>query len=130
MKTTTAIIISGIIISASIIFLGGAKDRTPIQEENIQNVSIVDGKQIIEIKAKGGYIPRISTAQAGLPTVLRFNTNGTFDCSASVRIPQMNIFEVLPNSGKKDIDLGVAKEGSIQGSCGMGMYPFEIKFTK
>ena len=130
MKTTTVIIIAGILISGSIIFLGGGKNRTPIQEENIQNVSIVDGKQIIEIKAKGGYIPRISIAKAGIPTILRFNTNGTFDCSSSVRIPQMNIFEILPNSGKKDIDLGIAKEGNINGSCGMGMYPFEIKFTK
>lgn len=128
MKTTTAIIIAVIIIGGAILLINGRSGGTPAQQENIQNVSVVDGKQIIEIKAKGGYTPRISTAKAGMPTILRFDTNGTFDCSASVRIPSMNISELLPNSGSKDIDLGSPKAGTIQGSCGMGMYPFQINF--
>jgi plastocyanin domain-containing protein len=128
MKTTTAIIIAVIIIGGSILLINGRSGGTPAQQENIQNVSVVDGKQIIEIKAKGGYTPRISTAKAGMPTILRFDTNGTFDCSASVRIPSMSISELLPNSGSKDIDLGSPKAGTIQGSCGMGMYPFQINF--
>lgn len=128
MKTTTAIIIAVIIIGGAILLINGRSGGTPAQQENIQNVSVVDGKQIIEIKAKGGYTPRISTAKAGMPTILRFDTNGTFDCSASVRIPSMNISELLPNSGSKDIDLGSPKAGTIQGSCGMGMYPFKINF--
>ena len=128
MKTTTAIIIAVIIIGAAILLINGRSGGTPAQQENIQNVSVVDGKQIIEIKAKGGYTPRISTAKAGMPTILRFDTNGTFDCSASVRIPSMSISELLPNSGSKDIDLGSPKAGTIQGSCGMGMYPFQINF--
>ena len=84
--------------------------------------------QIIEIQAKGGYTPRKSIAKAGIPTILRFNTNSTFDCSSSVRIPSMNIFKSLPQSGTTDIDLGIQKAGTIQGMCGMGMYPFEIDF--
>ncbi|MEI7689024.1 MAG: cupredoxin domain-containing protein [Candidatus Nomurabacteria bacterium] len=84
--------------------------------------------QIIEIQAKGGYTPRKSIAKAGVPTILRFNTNGTFDCSSSVRIPSMNIFKSLPQSGTTDIDLGTQKTGVLQGMCGMGMYPFEIDF--
>jgi hypothetical protein len=40
----------------------------------------------------------------------------------------MNISELLPNSGSKDIDLGTPKVGTLQGSCGMGMYPFQIDF--
>ena len=77
--------------------------NTDVQPETtkaaVNNVSVVDGKQIIEINAKGGYIPRKSTAKAGIPTILRFNTSGTFDCSSSVRIPSMNISKVLPQSG-------------------------------
>lgn len=84
--------------------------------------------QIIEITAKGGYSPRKSIAKAGIPTILRFNTNGTFDCSSSVRIPSMNIFKYLPQSGTTDIDLGTQQDGVLNGSCGMGMYPFEIDF--
>lgn len=128
MKTTTAIIIAGVIIGGAILLMS-SRGGVPSQQENIQNVSIVDGKQIVEIKAKGGYTPRISKAKAGIPTILRFNTNGTFDCSASVRIPSMSISQVLPNSGSTDIDLGNPKVGIVQGTCGMGMYPFEINFS-
>lgn len=129
-NTITAIIISAILIITAIILTGG-KDReeqTPKEEIAINNVSIVDGKQIIEIRAKGGYTPRKSIAKADIPTILRFNTNGTFDCSSSVRIPSMNISKILPQSGITDIDLASQKTGTLQGTCGMGMYPFEIEF--
>lgn len=98
--------------------------------EKINNVNIVDGKQIIEIKAKGGFLPRKSVAKAGIPTILRLNTNGTFDCSSSVRIPSMKIFKNLPQTGTTDIDLGSLEVKVISGTCGMGMYPFEIDFQK
>ena len=105
--------------------------NSSLKEENTQNennVSIVSGKQIIEISAKGGYSPKVSIAKANTPTIIRFNTNGTFDCSASVRIPSMNISKILPNSGTTDLDIGAQKVGIFQGTCGMGMYPFEINF--
>ncbi len=94
----------------------------------VNNVSVVDGKQIIEIRAKGGYQPRQSIAKAGIPTILRFDTNGTFDCSSSVRIPSLDISKVLPPSGVTDIDVGVQQIAKLDGTCGMGMYPFEIDF--
>ncbi len=92
------------------------------------NVTIVDGKQIIELQAKGGYQPRKSIAKAGMPTTIRFKTNGTFDCSSSVRIPSLNISKYLPQTGTTDIDIGTQVVGLFRGSCGMGMYPFEIDF--
>lgn len=129
MKTTVAIIIAGVIIGGAILLAkGGGKSSGVSDTPSVQNVSIVDGKQIIEIKAKGGYTPRISLAKANMPTILRFDTNGTFDCSSSVRIPSMNITKVLPQSGSTDIELGSPKLGTLQGTCGMGMYPFEVQF--
>ena len=92
------------------------------------NVTIVDGTQIIEIHAKGGYQPRKSFAKVGMPTVLRFDTNGTFDCSSTIRIPSMNISKVLPQTGSTDIDIGTQQIATLQGTCGMGMYPFEVEF--
>ena len=128
----TAIIVSLVIVGGMIfvIIKSGNQNRGPgnTQTENIHNVSILNGKQIIEINAKGGYSPRTSVAKSNLPTILRFNTNGTFDCSSSIRIPSMNLAKILPNSGTTDIDLGILKSGTLQGSCGMGMYPFEIDF--
>ncbi len=92
------------------------------------NVSSQDGKQIIVLTAKGGYTPRRSVAKAGIPTVLRVNTNGTFDCSSAIRIPELKLSKNLPPTGETDIDLGTPKAGLFSGTCGMGMYPFEIDF--
>jgi plastocyanin domain-containing protein len=124
----TAIIVSVILIAFALI-ITNKSNQTTSQKIPVNNVSIVNNVQIIELQAKGGYTPRTSKALAGIPTILRINTNGTFDCSSSVRIPTMNIFKNLPQSGTTDIDLGIQKVGKLQGTCGMGMYPFEINFS-
>lgn len=122
-------------IIVSIALIGGAflltkVDKSPLEipEAGGPNVTIVDGKQYVEIRAKGGFLPRTSVAKAGIPTVLKFDTNGTFDCSSVVRIPSMNITRNLPPSGITEIDLGSPVASTLQGMCGMGMYPFEIIF--
>lgn len=127
MKTTTISIIAAIVlIGGAFILTRNGGDTAQVASAN--NVSIVDGKQIIEISAKGGYLPRKSIAQAGIPTIIRFDTKGTFDCSSSVRIPSMNISKSLPQTGSTDIDIGTQQVATLQGTCGMGMYPFEIDF--
>ncbi len=105
-----------------------AKGRVSTTLSNVNNISVIDGKQIIDLTAKGGYSPGKSIAKAGIPTILRFTTNGTFDCSSSIRIPSMNVSKNLALAGITDIDLGSPKVGILRGSCGMGMYPFEIDF--
>ncbi len=127
MKSTIISILIAIIFILGSILLVNNKGSEQFVDYN--NVTIVDGKQIVEINAKGGYLPRISQAKAGLPTIIRFNTSNTFDCSASIRIPSVGVSKILPNTGSTDIDIGIQKEGKFRGSCGMGMYPFEIKFV-
>jgi len=128
-KNVAAIILGAIIVGGAVaVAMLSSSDTT--QDIPVNNVTIVDGKQVIEINAKGGYQPQSSIAQAGIPTVIRFNTKGTFDCSSAVRIPSMNISKTLPQSGSTDIDIGDQKVGILQGSCGMGMYPFEIEFVE
>jgi len=124
-----SIIATALIISGAIYFSSSSpKTQQKVEEENVNNVSVIDGKQIIEIKAKGGFYPIKSTAKAGIHTILRVDTNGTFDCSSIVRIPSMNISQNLPMSGTTDIDIGIQPTGTFKGTCGMGMYPFEIEF--
>lgn len=128
MKTIIlSIIVAVILIGGAIVLTLGGHDS---KEGNVSanNVSVVDGKQIIEITAKGGYLPEKSVAKADIPTILRLKTSGTFDCSSAVRIPSMNVTQSLPASGDTDIDLGNPKLGTLQGTCGMGMYPFKIEF--
>ncbi|MFO0744041.1 MAG: cupredoxin domain-containing protein [Candidatus Paceibacterota bacterium] len=92
------------------------------------NVSIEDGKQIITIDVRGGYNPRVSTAKAGIPTILRFKTNGSFGCASSIYLPSMNYRTNLPLSGNTDIPLPTQSVGVFRGMCGMGMYNFVINF--
>ena len=129
MKSTVILIIAAIVLIGGTFIL--TKENSRPQSDtliNANNVTIVDGKQIITINAKGGYQPSRSIAKAGVPTIIRFDTNGTFDCSSSVRIPSMNISRMLPQTGSTDIDVGTQQVATLQGTCGMGMYPFEIEF--
>lgn len=128
MKITTALLIATLIIGGSLLILVLQNNTTIQQDIPIQNVSMINGTQVIVLKAKGGYAPRITKAKADVPTILRFDTNGTFDCSASVRIPSLGVNEVLPPTGAKEITIEHPKKGTLQGSCGMGMYPFVIEF--
>ena len=94
----------------------------------LANVSLVDGVQVIDISARGGYFPAKTIAQAGVPTLLRVNTSNTFDCSSALRIPSLGINKNLPPSGVTEIPLGSPESGVIQGVCSMGMYSFAIDF--
>lgn len=95
------------------------------------NVSIKDGTQYIDLSAKGGYSPRLSVAQAGIPTKLKVATSATFDCSASLTIPSIGYRDILPPSGTTEIDIPAQEAGTtLQGTCSMGMYSFAIRFDE
>jgi plastocyanin domain-containing protein len=130
MKPAILILLFGVVVAGFIVFSsrssGPSSNSASGQEAN--NVSIVNGRQIIEITARGGYYPGVSTAKAGIPTIIRFKTNGSFDCSSSVRIPSLNFSKLLPQSGNTDVDAGSPSPGKLLGTCGMGMYRFEIDF--
>lgn len=129
MKSTIISIVIAIVIIGGAIFISKTNlSGGPNVSESVNNVSIVDGKQIVEIDVKGGYQPRKSVAKAGVPTIVRFVTKGTFDCSSYIRIPSMNIGKTLPQTGTTDIDLGTSTASNLIGMCGMGMYRFEIDF--
>ena len=128
--TLVAIVVSILLIGGAVVLSRTQNGDVPTEEVAGANVSMEDGVQIIAIDAKGGYLPRKSVAQAGIPSVIRFNTAATFDCSASVRIPSLDISEMLPQTGSTDIPIGTPEVGPLQGTCGMGMYPFEVEFTQ
>lgn len=131
MKSTPfSLIVATIIISGSLFLVlrDGSSNSSDTPSAPVQNVTIADNVQIIEIKAKGGYWPRKTVAQAGIPTVLRVNTAGTYDCSAAIRIPALSISKMLPPNGASELSLGTPQAGKLNGTCGMGMYNFEIRF--
>lgn len=124
--TPIAVLAGALIIGGVVLFSGHSSSQ--VSAGTADNVSMVDGKQVIEMNVKGGYSPKKTIAKAGLPTVIKFNTNGTFDCSSAVRIPSMGISKNLPPSGTTEVDLGTPKVATLQGVCVMGMYSFQIDF--
>lgn len=125
--TIISILITAILIGGAV-FVVKSGNGTPETQAN--NVSVVDGKQIIEITAKGGYSPRLSAAKADIPTVIRVSTTGTFDCSAAISIPSIGYRKNLPASGITEIEVPAQKAGTkLQGLCAMGMYNFVVRFN-
>ena len=131
MKITVISILIGVgLIVGATILTGNNRDSNGIVLETANNVSVVDGKQIIEISAKGGYSPRVTNAQAGILTVIKMDTQSTFDCSSTVVIPSLGYRKNLPPSGETLIGVPPQKAGTkLQGLCGMGMYNFSINFN-
>ncbi len=123
-NTGIGVIIVGVLIIFSLI-------KLPASGAGKNDTVTVDGDtQVINITAKAGYTPRKINAKADKSTVLRVSTSNTFDCSASIRIPSLNISEVLPVTGNTDIVLGPQRSGTkLRGTCGMGMYQFEVDFS-
>lgn len=123
--TIISLIAAGIIIGGAVMLTGRSG-----ASESAHNVSIVDGKQIIDITAKGGYSPRVSSARADMASVLRIETNGTYDCSSALTIPALHYRDYLTPSGITEIEVPPQKAGtSLQGLCAMGMKNFRINFN-
>ncbi|MSU56000.1 MAG: hypothetical protein EXS51_01685 [Candidatus Taylorbacteria bacterium] len=127
MKSTAfSIIIAGLLIGGAILLTG---NKTGDTEGSRSNVTVADGKQIVEVTAGNGYSPNLTVAKADMPTVLRMETVNSFSCASALVIPKLGVRKNLPSSGTTDIDIPPQKAGStLQGLCAMGMYNFSIKF--
>lgn len=124
-----SMLIAGVLIGGAMWLAAPKSDWDPNQGPT-ENVSVVEGIQYVDIKAKGGYLPRISYAQSGIPTVLRVQTNNTFDCSSALVIPSLKYRGNLAPSGVEEIELPPQEKGSShKGLCSMGMYGFEVRFN-
>ena len=128
MKTTTAFIVAGVIIGGAILYAGSSGGKAAVA--SVANVSVTDGKQTIEIGAKDGYTPTLTAAKANMPTVLRVQTNGTFDCSSAITIPSIGYRANLPPTGSTDIEVPPQSAGtSMHIVCGMGMRNASVNFN-
>ena len=104
MKSTIIAVCIGITLVGGAFALSKKSGSTStVPSEN--NVSVVDGKQIVTIGAKGGFSPQLTTAKADMPTILRVKTQGTFDCSSTLNIPSLSYQENLPPTGTTDIEI-------------------------
>ncbi len=128
-KTALIILTIALAIGIGIVLLGQSKNMTDSTgDQSAQNVEIRDGIQYVTINARGGYSPRVSIAEANIPTKLIVKTKGTYDCSAALVIRSIGYQKILPQTGEEIIDLGTPQSGTLQGLCSMGMYNFSVDF--
>ena len=125
------IITLGIVLSLGLIW--GALSINPEQGTIAVNSGNVvreeNGVQYIKILARGGYSPKQINAKANMPTVLEIETKGTYDCSASLTIPQLNYKKFLDPTGLVKIDVPKDQaQGPLNILCSMGMYSSTINF--
>jgi len=129
-KIVISILVVVVLIGGTILLSSSSNNPNNANQQVAGNVSMVDGKQIIAINAKGGYFPRITTAKAGIPTIIKMNTQGTFDCSSVLNIPSLGYRNNLPPSGETLIDVPAQPTGTnLKGLCSMGMYSFSVNFN-
>lgn len=127
--TLIATLLAGALIVGAV-WLSADSKTAEVGTQAGTNITFVDGTQVIDITAKGGYSPRVTEAQANVPTILRVNTKGTFDCSSALVIPSLGFRKNLPPSDITDIKLPPQEGGtSLQGLCAMGMYSFTVNFN-
>ena len=127
--TKTALIFGGLAVSLLVVFVMVQNNDADSVAPETTGVSIENGTQIITLTAKGGFSPSSIVATAGLPTELRVATNGTYDCSSVIVIPELGYQQTLQPTGTETIQLSAAQaQGTLEGTCGMGMYDFEITF--
>jgi len=125
LPTILSVLVAALVIGGAIVF-GQKPDGS---DQVVQNVSMEDGKQIVVVNAKGGYSPQITTAKAGVPTVLRLKTSGTYDCSSAVTIPSINFRKNLEATGVTEVEVPAhIAQGTLEGTCSMGMYNFSVRF--
>ncbi len=131
MKNDTKMALGFGVLIVALLFAGTfVSNRSPEQEIGGNGVSIENGVQVIDIAVKGGYSPNRIEAKAGVPTQIRFATNGTYDCSSVVAIPALGFQESLPATGTRVVTLGADQAtGVLKGQCGMGMYNFQVSFN-
>lgn len=107
-----------------------AKSNATVVEYTNKGVRLESGVQVISIKAGLGYAPNRIQAQANIPTRLDIETNNTYDCTAYLNIPKLNVKEFLPPTGVTQVQIESQASGEeIEGYCGSDTYKFIIKFS-
>lgn len=122
MRTVLVMLIAAAVLTSGLFVTSTKKPAT-------ETAPVSGPVQTVEILAKGGYSPALSSMKAGMPGLLRVTTRNTFDCSAALVIPQLGYSARLPLAGTVEIPVPPQPAGTtLTGMCSMGMYSFAIRF--
>lgn len=88
----------------------------------------VDGELVLNVE-NDGYFPAILKAPAGKDLTLNLITKDTYSCARDFVIPDLNFYELLPDTGTIQVNIPAQEAGStLFFTCSMGMYTGQIVF--
>lgn len=85
-------------------------------------VAPAGGVQRVELQVRDSDYEGPKRVRAGMPTTLTLVTDETQGCTRGFVVPSLGIEEILPETGRTEVDLGVLKQGKLEYTCSMGMY--------
>lgn len=82
----------------------------------------------LEVRSNG-YFPQTLKAPAGQAVTLSLVTNQTYSCARDFVIPDLNYYQLLPETGTVSVDIPAQPAGTtLFFTCSMGMYTGQIVF--
>lgn len=103
----------------------------PAPATAVVSAPVSDSGTITLMAQNNGYSPRRLLAKAGVPLTLNVVTDNTVSCARAFVIPDLNVEQVLPQTGSVPIQIPAQKAGTVmQFTCSMGMYTGQIEFTQ
>ena len=91
-------------------------------------LSSTDGSLILNVQNEG-YFPRTLKAPANKPFTLNLVTNKTYSCARDFVIPELNFYQLLPETGTVQVNIPAQPAGKrLFFTCSMGMYTGQIVF--
>ena len=93
-----------------------------------QPVTAAEGEIVLSV-GNNGYSPALLKAPAGKDLVLNLVTNKTYSCARDFVIPDLNYYELLPDTGTVQVSIPAQAAGTkLFFTCSMGMYTGQIIF--
>lgn len=87
-----------------------------------------EGGNVLYVR-NNGYFPQTISAIANQPLTLNLVTNKTYSCSRDFVIPELDYYQLLPDTGTVQVDIPARPTGTrIFFTCSMGMYTGQIVF--
>jgi hypothetical protein len=108
-------------------FSPASSESAPVVESAPQ--ADVPANEIVLNVQNGGYFPANLSAPADTDLTLNLITDETFSCARDFVIPDLNYYQLLPETGTMQVKIPAQPKGSkLFFTCSMGMYTGQIVF--
>ena len=100
----------------------GGTSAPVVAQQVSDNVTLADGVQTVRMtQARAGYTPADTHVYAGIPIRWMVDATDRWDCSAFLRVPDLDVSVNLAE-GMNTVDLPALAPGVLPFTCVMGMY--------